>query len=235
MPELTLDDAYSEESDEQTGAVETEVKESTETVKATEGESPAETKTDDSTPESKWTFSQAMDERDKRQKAVARADKAEAELAKLRQDPLTSYFDDEEKADSQRSSITDQKLYDAGMEWSEAFAVEQHGQDLVDKAIAWVNAEAPESPSLVKQINKTKLVHNNAVKLYQKEKERLQSKDVDLNVLKEEWKAEVLEELKGSEKPDKPSVTPSLASQRSSGADTTASDDMSLESVWEGR
>ena len=222
MSEITLDDAYEEQVEE------TEVVE--ETTEEVEAETPEETEAETTaaepeTKEQSWTFSQAMDEREKRQEAVKRAEAAEAKLAELegKTDDI-SVFDDETGSKEQERQRIQQEIRNNALNMSQAFAEEVYGEDKVLEAIEWMKAEGQKSPYVVDQFNTAKLPFHKAVKLYEAEQARL-----DPEAFEAKLEAKILKRLKAeSEKTEEPqeAITPSLASKRSTGKDSkTTTDD----------
>lgn len=222
MSELNLDDAFAEPE-----KVEVETKESTEveTEETAESEEPkaaqaeAETeetpKGEDSTTESKesWTFSQAMDEREKRQKAVAEAAELREKLAKYEKSEDVSIFDNEAKFLENQEARLQEQLTNTTLNMSQAFAEEVFGADKVTEAVEWFKAEGAKSPYVMSRYSQAKLPYHEIVKMFDDEQARL-----DPETYKAKLKAEVIEELKGeTEKEEREPITPSLASKRSTG------------------
>ena len=132
--ELTLDDIAGEEEVEPETPEPEKVEAETETEeKVTEDKPPEESTTDSEKP---WTFSQAMDERDKRQKAVLRAEAAEAKLAELQnpaQDDI-SILEDEPAHLAQQQQKRQMERQSDRADLSEAFAIETFGDAEVAEA-----------------------------------------------------------------------------------------------------
>ena len=125
--ELSLDSVYAEEGEkvetETTETVETEETEAVETA-AEETETTEESTTDskETEPKESWTFSQAMDEREKRQDAVRERDEALAKVAELEKEPEVSVFDDPEKWQAQQDTKLQTELRNNSLNMSQAFA-----------------------------------------------------------------------------------------------------------------
>ena len=232
MSEISLEDAYEEVAETEVVTEETETEE-TEASAETE----TEKKSEDSTTESKqetevekpeketWTFSQAMDEREKRQDAVKRAETAEAKLAELEggTDKI-SVFDDEEKWNAQQEQTRQIDKRDTELNMSQAYAEEVFGEDKVKQATEWMKTEGVKSPYVVNQFNGAKLPYHKLVRMFDDEQSRL-----DPDAAKAKMKAEIIAELKAeteesSEKTEekREAITPSLASKRSTGKDSAA-------------
>lgn len=199
----------------------------TETEPAVEAEPEkveAEPEGETTAPEEKsWTFSQAMDEREKRQKAVAEADELRKKLEAYenKADDEISVFKDEGEFKEHLEKKSQVELHNAMLGMSKAYAERELGADVVAKAEAWYAEEGMKSPYAIDRVNKAQLKFHEVVDLYNDEQARL-----DPDAYKAKLKAELLEELK-SEKTEKPqeSIKPSLASKRSAGSEQTATDD----------
>jgi hypothetical protein len=224
MSELSLDTVYSEEVAETepvTPEVTAEATEpETQEAEVTQEAKEPEAETTDAKKES-WTFSQAMDEREKRKEAVSRAEGLQAELDAL-QDPekRASVFDDESKFREELKEETQAELHNAMLGMSKSYAERELGKDVVEAASKWYAEEGTKSPYMVDQIHESELKFHKVVELYNNEKDRL-----DPDAYRAKLKAEILAELK-SEEPGTPekSITPSLASKRSSGKDTNSTE-----------
>lgn len=225
--ELTLDDAFAEpeteiveEAVEEAGAVEAKAE--------TEAEEKPEGKTEeDSTPESKekepWTITAVMDERDKRQKAVAEAEDLRKQLEDLRpKEAKISMFEDEDGARKQDTESITSDVREQLLAQSEAFAVMQLGQDEVQAAADWAANVAPMNPEILRELQESKLPYHTAVELHKKAQAWKEQEDPD--AYRAKIRAEVLEELKAdgqateaNESGKRDAITPSLASQRGAG------------------
>jgi hypothetical protein len=162
------------------------------------------------TEEKPWTLSAVLDEREKRQAAVRRAEELEAKLkAYEKTEPDVSIFDDEKGFVERLKHDTDVALRNTALNMSEAFAKKEFGADKVAAAKAWMISEGIKSPYALEQFNAAELPYHAAVKLYEDDMVRR-----DPEAYKAKLREEILADLK-KEKP-KPS-TPSLASKRSVG------------------
>jgi len=163
------------------------------------------------TEEKPWTLSAVLDEREKRQAAVKRAEELEAKLKayESKTEPDVSIFEDEKGFVDKLKRETDVALRNTALNMSEAFAKKEFGADKVAAAKAWMISEGIKSPYALEQFNAAELPYHAAVKLYEDDMARR-----DPEAYKAKLREEVLAELK-KEKP-KPS-TPSLASKRSVG------------------
>ena len=200
---------------------ETETVETKEETTEVEETKEVETKevTEESTTGSKeksWTFSQAMDEREKRQKLGTENETLKKQLADLQpKEDKISVFSDEEGYEAQQAQERRQELWNTSLNMSEAFAEEAFGAEKVSKAKAWMETEGVKSPYVVNKFQSAKLPYHAAVKLYKAEQERLNP-----DAYRATLKAEILAEINGETK-DEPeeTITSSLATSRSSGDD----------------
>ncbi|MBU8921782.1 MAG: hypothetical protein KOO63_08180 [Bacteroidales bacterium] len=217
--DVSLDDVYEEKVEE------TEVTEVTEEpkpeidaseVKAAQAEADPEIKPEVETtattkPEKdEWTLTAVMDERDKRQKAVQRAEDLQAKLDAIEKPDDVSVFEDEKGYTEQQEQRRQAELGNAMLEMSKAYAVRDLGEEVVTKAEKWYADEGMKSPHAIDRIHKASLKFHEVVDLYNEEQVRL-----DPAGYKARLKAELMAEIK-SEEPVKP-ITPSLASKRSAG------------------
>jgi hypothetical protein len=166
------------------------------------------------------TLTGMMDEREKRQKAVAKVEELEAKLAAFEAKPEdeVSIFEDEAGYKAQQDKKFQQDLRNSSLNMSQAFAEKEFGEDKVAKATKWMQDEGVKSPFIVNQFNDAKLPFHKLVELHEAEQVRL-----DPTSYKEALKAELLAELKATT-PEK-TITPSLASKRSAGAPPKLPDD----------
>lgn len=221
--DVSLDDAYAEP---ETKVAETEVVEATtetESVESEKSETTEETaKAEDSTTESKetWTFSQAMDEREKRQEAVRRMDVAEAQLAELTKADDISVLDDEQGFREQLRADSRRDLNNSMMNMSQAYAERELGKDKVDEAVAWFKDAAAKSPYLMARFSSSSLQFHEVVDMFNEEKIRSNP-----DAYKAEIRAEILAEQKNVKEDESEPITPSLASKRSSGKQSTIPED----------
>ena len=157
-----------------------------------------------------WTLSAVLDEREKRQAAVKRAEELEAKLrAYETPESDVSIFEDEKGFIQKQKQETEVALRNTALNMSEAFAESVYGEEKVAAAKAWMIAEGIKSPYALEQFNAAKLPYHAAVKLYEDDQARR-----DPEAFKAKLREEILAELQ--EKKPKPS-TPSLASKRSVG------------------
>lgn len=207
--ESDFEEEMNEQVEAEVQAAEPEEVEVEEPVKTdTEVETTATEKKDD------WTLTAVMDEREKRQKAVAEAEELRQKLAQFESKPEddVSIFEDEAAWKANQEEKRQQEIRNASLNMSQAFAEETFGEDKVAEATKWMQSEGHKSPYIVKEFNEAKLPFHKLVKLYSAEQERLNPES-----LREQIKAELLEELKVDSKPAKKSIAPSLASKRSAG------------------
>jgi len=233
--ELTLDDAFSDEVAEpevitktiETDAVKAEEPEVVEESVKTEPETKPEESTTDSKQES-WTFSQAMDEREKRQKEKKRADDLQLRLDALEKPAdEVSVLDDEEAWQENQDQKSDQKLANAMLAMSRAYAVRELGEDTVAETEKWYADEGMKSPYVSSLVDGAELKFHKAHDLMLEDKARQ-----DPETFKAKYEAEVLEKLKAEgwtppqeTETDPPSITPSLASSRSTGSKSEPPED----------
>jgi len=157
-----------------------------------------------------WTLSAVLDEREKRQAAVKRAEELEAKLkAYEKTEPDVSIFEDEQGFIQRQKQETEVALRNTALNMSEAFAESVYGEEKVAAAKQWMINEGIKSPYALEQFNAAKLPYHAAVKLYEDDQARR-----DPEAYKAKLREEILAELQ--EKQPKPS-TPSLASMRSVG------------------
>ena len=218
----TLDDVYVEEPVEVEEEPEViEEKAEAEEPEKVEAEPEPEGKT--TVPkENEWTLTAVMDEREKRQAAVKRAEELEAKLAQFEKpEEEVSIFTDEEAWKTQQENKVQQELRNTALNMSQAFAEEVFGPDKVAQAAEWMKNEGIKSPYSVSRFNSAKLPFHEAVKMFDEEQARL-----DPDAYKAKLKAEIMEELKQLPGEDKPDPIPSsLASKRSAGKATETSED----------
>jgi hypothetical protein len=157
-----------------------------------------------------WTLSAVLDEREKRQKAVAEAEELRKKLAEYEtpKDDV-SIFEDEKGFVQRQKQETEVALRNTALNMSEAFAESVFGEEKVAAAKQWMITEGVKSPYALEQFNAAKLPYHAAVKLYEDDQVRR-----DPESYKAKLREEILAELK-NEKPK--SSTPSLASKRSVG------------------
>jgi hypothetical protein len=169
------------------------------------------------------TLTGMMDEREKRQKAVAKVEELEAKLAAYETKPEdeVSIFEDEAGFKAQQDKKYQQDLRNTSLNMSQAFAEKEFGEDKVAEATKWMQDEGVKSPYIVNQFNDAKLPFHKLVELHEAEQERLNPEPA-----RAKMKAEILKEIKAeiSEEPEKP-IIKSLASKRSAGEPSKHPDD----------
>lgn len=167
-----------------------------------------------------WTLSAVMDERDKRQKAVAKVEELEAKLATYETKPEdeVSIFEDEGAWKDKQDEKLQKEVRNTSLNMSQAFANKEYGKDKVAEATKWMQDEGVKSPYIVNEFNNAELPFHKLVELYEADKVVR-----DPEAYKATLKAELLAELKATT-PEKP-ITPSLASKRSAGEPPKLPDD----------
>jgi len=240
--ELTLEDAYAEpaevaEGTVETAPVETKTDEPAEPEVATE-DKPAESTTDSKPPKGlddprwdkqSWMHSQAMDEREKRQKWEHRALDAEGKLTAQEPVERVSVLEDEEAWSAQQDQLLNQRIGNEALNMSQALAEREFGTEVVDEAVEWFKEVAKKSPYMLERFNKSPLKHHEIIRMRQEEIDRAEMSDMP--ALKAKMEAEIRKELQAEADGKKePSITPSLASARASGSeqntDTESWEDM---------
>ena len=222
VEEISLDDVY----EDAEVAVETvEEPAETETVEATEEsvEETAEEKTEVETTDTEkkpeeWTLTAVMDEREKRQKAVAEAEELRQKLAEYEkpEGDDVSVFEEEKAVIEKQDRKLKDEVNNVALNMSQAFANQTFGKEKVDQATEWFKQEGIKSPHLIDRYSKAELPFHEVVSMYEDEQARL-----DPDAYKAKVRQEVLEEMKKSEPPKPESITPSLASKRSAGKAST--------------
>ena len=170
-----------------------------------------------------WTLAAVLDEREKRQKAVAENEELRKKLAEFEKpEDDVSFFDDEAGAKAQLEQKTQSQIRNVALNLSQAFAEETFGAEKVSAATKWMETEGIKSPYVVNQFNEAKLPFHVAVKLWEEDQERQNPV-----LSREKLKAEILAELeqKPKEEETHEASTPSLASKRSSGTSSDVSED----------
>jgi hypothetical protein len=169
-----------------------------------------------------WTLSAVMDERDKRQKAVAKVEELEAKLAAYEtkpEDADISMFEDEPGHVAQQEQKTEAKIQSEVLKLARSFAIRELGLERVEKAEKWYAAEGMKSPYAIDRINNADLKFHEAVELHEADMARSDP---------EGYKAKVYAEVEAkylSENKPEPTITQSLASKRSAGEPAKLSDD----------
>jgi len=238
MSQVTLEEVFSDEVAEEISEPEVEVE--TVEVEAAPEDSTTESEPEETVAEQpkaepdddpkKWTFQMAMDEREKRQKAVREAEELRERIKALEatKEPDVDIFEDQEGWKAQQEKRNQALLTDALLNQSEALAVREFGQEKVTEAVEWFKETAPKSPYLLERFNKTALKHHEIIDMFNEERERQSMSD--LPAYKARLKAEILAELKaqteGKVKPE--SITPSLAGKRSAATEGVSADDLNV-------
>ena len=180
-----------------------------ETEEVVAEESKDETTTSEKEP---WTLSAVLDEREKRQKAVAEAEELRRKLAEYeasKDSDDISVFEDEKGFVAKQEQRTAEALRNTALNMSEAFAESVFGEEKVAAAKQWMQSEGIKSPYALDRFNAAKLPYHEIVKLYDDDQVRRDP---------EAYKAKIREELLAELKKEKPKPsTPSLAKSRSSG------------------
>ena len=184
---------------------ETETPEAEETEEVVADESKVETTATEKEP---WTLSAVLDEREKRQAAVKRAEELEAKL-KAYETPESdvSIFEDEKGFVEKQEKRTAEALRNTALNMSEAFAESVYGEEKVSAAKQWMMTEGIKSPYALERFNAAKLPFHEVVKLFDDDQVRR-----DPEGYKAKLREEILAELK-----QKPSI-PSFASKSSAGS-----------------
>ena len=170
------------------------------------------------TEEKPWTLAAVLDEREKRQAAVKRAEELEAKL-KAFETPESdvSIFEDEKGFVEKQERKTQEALRNTALNMSEAFAESVYGEEKVAAAKQWMQTEGIKSPYALDRFNAAKLPYHEIVKMFDDDMARR-----DPEAYKAKLREEVLAELKEKKPPPK---TPSLASKRSVGDTHTHTED----------
>ena len=177
----------------------------TETTAKAEDETTASKKND-------WTLSAVLDEREKRQKAVAEAEELRARLAKYETkdtDNDISVFEDEKGFVTDIKQQIAQAERNALFNFSESTVKREAGEEKVNAAKQWYGEEGVQSPYVYNKINSSQDPYRTLMELF----------EADMIIRDPEaYKARLREEaLSGIEKKTPKPSTPSLASKRSAG------------------
>jgi len=203
--EAVAEEVKAEEAETETETEEVETEETTEEPEQTTGSE-----------KEPWQLSAVLDEREKRQKAVAEADELRQKLKAYEQpEDEVSVFDDDYATISEQK--TQAALRNTELNMSQAFAEKEFGEEKVAAVAEWFKKDGVQSPAALKRFNEAKLPFHELVKMY----------DDDL-IMRDPaaYKAELLAELRSeieNEKKPEPS-TPSLATSRSVGEKTISTD-----------
>ena len=209
-----------EEAETSTEATETAAE--TEETDAEESATPADEEKDQS-----WHLKAVLDEREKRQAAQRKAEELQAKLDALtkgEEPSRTSIFDDEGKFRSELLSDVERTELNSRLNISQGLAEDKWGEAKVSESMAKFRELVKENPGLWDEIKDAPLPYFKLVRIVErhdraKEIEALTSEDYETK-LRAKIRAEVEAELKGKQDADKQkreSITPSLASKRSTG------------------
>jgi len=215
--EITLDEVYSDEQVETEVVTEEVAEPETEETVEAEPEVVETTATDTAEkPKTDWTFSQARDEREKRQKFEKENAELKQQLAEKDQTESVSVFSDEEGYTAQQDEKVNTKVSEAVLSMSRAYAVREFGEEKVAAAEGWYAQEGMKSPHAIDRINKSSLKFHEAVGLFDEEQAR-----IDPESYKAKMKAEILAELDQTSSPEakREAIKPSLATSRSAGTE----------------
>ena len=207
--EAVAEEVKAEEAETETETEEVETEETTEeTAEQTTGSE-----------KEPWQLSAVLDEREKRQKAVAEADELRQKLKAYEQpEDEISVFEDEQGFKNQQQNATQAALRNTELNMSQAFAEKEFGEEKVAAVAEWFKKDGVQSPAALKRFNEAKLPFHELVKMY----------DDDL-IMRDPaaYKAELLAELRSeieNEKKPEP-ITPSLTKARSVGAASFTTED----------
>lgn len=170
-------------------------------------------------------------EREKRQAAERERDELRRKVEELEKPPAeepkpkTSVFDDEEKAFEERLSDAELKRLSDRYDMSQALAEDKWGEDKVAEAAKTFETLVKDDPSLGKRILDARLPYYEMMRIVESHEKRAEAEDPE--ALRERIRAEEREKLKAemeagpaAERKERESLTPSLASARSSGPGT---------------
>lgn len=212
VAETTEVEKTKEETVEEPVKTDTEIKDST-TESKDDAKTTEKSDVDPRWNQESWQYSQAMDERDKRQKIQRELNdlQQKVESQKEPEDEI-SVFDDEPGFKQQQDVKMQTAVNDVALNMSQAFAEEAFGEDKVAAAIDWFKTEGAKSAFTVNQFNAAKLPFHKLVSMHNEDKDRRNPDE-----FKARLKAEIMAELKGEEKTDEeaPAITSSLASSPS--------------------
>ena len=218
--EISLDEVYSEQTEvAEVETVEVVTEETEEPVKAEPEAAKAEELTTDS--KEPWTLTAVMDEREKRQAAVKENEELKAKLASFEKPQEdVSVFEDEQAFKEQQQNMVQTEVANAKLSMSRAYAVRELGEEAVAQAEVWYAQEGLKSPYAIDRVNQSDLKFHEAVELMREDQARR-----DPDAYKARLRAEILEELKSIPSNERETITPSLASKRSTGKATEATED----------
>ena len=206
--EAVAEEVKAEEAETETETVETEVEVKPEETAALTTDAAIE----------RGTLSGMMDEREKRQKAVAEADELRQKLKAYEQpEDEISVFEDEQGFKKQQQHATQAALRNSELNMSQAFAEKEFGEEKVAAVADWFKKDGVQSPAALKRFNEAKLPFHELVSMY----------DDDL-IMRDPaaYKAELLAELRSElETETKKPNTPSLTKARSVGAASFTTED----------
>ena len=224
MSEISLDDAYEEQVEEPEVVTEEVAAEEPETEEP-EKEPEPEVETT-AAKKDEWTLTAVMDEREKRQKAVERADELQAKLDALEKPKdEVSVFEDEKGYTEQQDEKVAIAVNAASLGMSRAYAVREFGEEKVAQAEKWYADEGMKSPYAIDRLHKSDLKFHEAVSLMDEDLARRDTEGLEAK-LEARIRAEFEEKYgkEESEEPRKP-IKPSLASARSTGKDAVSTTD----------
>lgn len=213
--EISLDEVYSE----QTEVAEPEVVE-VETEAEPEAAKAEELTTDSK--EASGLLAGLIDERRKAQERGETIKQLEARLAdyETTKEPEISVFEDEQGFKEQQQNMVQTEVANAKLSMSRAYAVRELGEEAVAQAEVWYAQEGLKSPYAIDRVNQSDLKFHEAVELMREDQARR-----DPDAYKARLRAEILEELKSIPSNERETITPSLASKRSTGKATEATED----------
>jgi hypothetical protein len=241
MSEISLEDAFTDAEPEvvpETVVSEEVVAEAAEETVAETVEETPETPEPEVEPTSAkkdhWSITAVMDEREKRQTAVAENERLQKELAALQKPKEDiSVFEDEAGWKAQQNAENQQILNDRLLNQSEALAVREYGNEKVQEAAEWFKTAAQQSPYLLQRFQTASLQYHEVVDMYAEEK--LRSKMSNVDAYRAELKAELIAEIKSetgkaaeSAENKLESIPQSLASQRSGSVSDAKDIDLSV-------
>lgn len=180
-----------------------------------------------------WTYHQAMDERSKRQVSEARVKELEAKLNQPKPEDRPDIFDDQKGFTESLTKEFDGKLSNMMANQSE-FHVRREFDD-VDEKLKIYDEISKNNPALLAQVQDSVSPWYEMYSIATSHQELEEMKDIDgyKAKIRAEVEADVRKEIEtGQEQDDKKrdSITPSLASKRSTGG-TNQTVDQTLEEI----